>query len=134
MANDRNRRAEGSEGEDIAAALLASNGCSVLARNYWVSIPNIGRREIDIVAVDGDALVLVEVRMREAGERSIDAADSLDARKYRHMFEAANYLLSSDLFQIPDGVRRARIDLIAINKSGLSAEARHFKDLREQRE
>ncbi len=132
-SSDKNKRKKGDEGEEIAAALLASKGCVVIARNKWVSIPGVGRREIDIIALDGDALVLAEVRTREAGERSVDAADSLDARKLRHMFEAANYLLSSRAPGIPAQVKRARIDLIAINKNGAAAELRHIKDLREEK-
>jgi len=55
----------GSRGEDIAARELLGLGWSVLARN-WRPRPGRGsaRGEIDIVAVDGDELVIVEVKTR----------------------------------------------------------------------
>jgi putative endonuclease len=58
-----NRRAElGRIGEDLAVKFLVRGGFKILTRN-WTS----GRGEIDIVAVDGNGvLVFVEVRLRAA--------------------------------------------------------------------
>ncbi|RPF36605.1 putative endonuclease [Streptomyces sp. TLI_185] len=57
------RSAMGRYGEDLAARRLADAGMTVLERN-WRS----GRTgEIDIVARDGDVLVVCEVKTRRAG-------------------------------------------------------------------
>jgi putative endonuclease len=55
----------GSRGEEIATRELLGLGWSVLARN-WRPRPGRGavRGEIDIVAADGDELVIVEVKTR----------------------------------------------------------------------
>jgi putative endonuclease len=59
----RARGALGRYGEDLAARRLADAGMTVLARNW-----RCGRTgEIDIVARDGDALVVCEVKTRRAG-------------------------------------------------------------------
>jgi putative endonuclease len=58
----------GAHGEELAARELLSLGWSVLARN-WRPGPGSGgfRGEIDIVAQDGDEIVVVEVKTRRSG-------------------------------------------------------------------
>lgn len=56
------RGALGRYGEDLAARLLTEAGMSVLERNWRCRTG-----EIDIVALDGDALVICEVKTRRAG-------------------------------------------------------------------
>jgi len=59
----KSRNALGKYGEDLAARRLTESGMTVLQRN-WRS----GRAgEIDIVALDGDALVVCEVKTRRTG-------------------------------------------------------------------
>ena len=53
------RRARGAIGEERAASLLQRLGFVVLERNVRV-----GRRELDIIALDDDTLVIVEVKAR----------------------------------------------------------------------
>jgi putative endonuclease len=53
------RRATGRRGEELAAATLASWGWRIIETNWRCA-----SGEIDIVAQDGDSLVLVEVRTR----------------------------------------------------------------------
>ncbi|BBC32637.1 UPF0102 protein STRIP9103_07119 [Streptomyces graminofaciens] len=61
------RGALGRYGEELAARRLAEAGMTVLERN-WRS----GRTgEIDIVARDGDALVVCEVKTRRAGAAGV---------------------------------------------------------------
>ncbi|MEN3585848.1 YraN family protein [Streptomyces sp. ZYX-F-203] len=63
MTTPQARRALGRYGEDLAARRLAQAGMTLLARN-WRG----GRTgEIDIVARDGDVLVVCEVKTRRAG-------------------------------------------------------------------
>ncbi|MGW3420858.1 YraN family protein [Streptomyces phaeochromogenes] len=63
MKTSKARNALGKYGEDLAARRLTESGMTVLQRN-WRS----GRAgEIDIVARDGDALVVCEVKTRRTG-------------------------------------------------------------------
>ncbi len=61
MEEQKNKRAKGSQGEDIACAFLEGNGYKIIKRNYQY-----GHLEIDIVAKDNDELVFVEVKMRNS--------------------------------------------------------------------
>ncbi|MGW2993823.1 YraN family protein, partial [Streptomyces sp. NPDC001193] len=62
-ANGVARQALGRYGEELAARRLAEAGMTVIARNWRCR-----SGEIDIVARDGDALVVCEVKTRRAGE------------------------------------------------------------------
>jgi putative endonuclease len=58
------RRRLGDTGEALAAARLALGGMRILARNERTASV---RGEIDLVALDGAALVFVEVKARRVG-------------------------------------------------------------------
>ncbi|MFJ9470124.1 YraN family protein [Streptomyces caniferus] len=60
--SDFRRRALGRYGEDLATRRLVEAGMRILDRN-WRCCDG----EIDIVAADGDALVICEVKTRRAG-------------------------------------------------------------------
>ena len=51
----------GKNGEDLAVEYLVNKGYKILERN-WRS----GHKEIDIIAMDGDTLVVVEVKCRSS--------------------------------------------------------------------
>lgn len=57
--------ASGRRGEDLAHRYLQRQGYIVVARNYRLAN---GSGEADIVAWDGDTLVIVEVKSRESAE------------------------------------------------------------------
>ncbi|MDF2269861.1 YraN family protein [Streptomyces coacervatus] len=79
------RRAMGQYGEDLAARRLADAGMTVLERN-WRS----GRTgEIDIVARDGDVLVICEVKTRRAGsfQHPMAAVTPTKAQRLRDLAE-----------------------------------------------
>jgi putative endonuclease len=106
--NKRNaqRSALGRYGEDLAARRLTETGMTVLARN-WRS----GRTgEIDIVARDGDALVVCEVKTRKAGtfEHPMAAVTTVKAQRLRSLAER---WLQEHGGAPPGGVR---IDLIGV--------------------
>ena len=95
----------GQSGERLAADFLEKQGYSIVDRN-------VRRREgeIDIVAVDGDTLVLAEVKVRRptgAGK----ATESLSDAKKRRMSELA-IAYAADHPELPANLR---IDLIAID-------------------
>ncbi len=57
--------ASGRRGEDIAHRYLKTRGFTIVARNYRLAA---GDAEADIVAREGEALVIVEVKSRASGE------------------------------------------------------------------
>ena len=99
------RAAIGRSAEDIAADFLVAQGLTILLRNYR-------RRggELDIVAREGDVLVIAEVRTRSTDEFG-GAAASVDGWKQHKIIRAATQLLQqrSDLAQL-----RARFDVIVV--------------------
>ncbi|MGW3284571.1 YraN family protein [Streptomyces sp. NPDC001002] len=79
------RSALGKYGEDLAARRLGEAGLTVLERNW-----RCGRTgEIDIVARDGDVLVVCEVKTRRAGpfEHPMAAVTPVKADRLRTLAE-----------------------------------------------
>ncbi|GGX73085.1 YraN family protein [Streptomyces fructofermentans] len=85
MSTSQARRALGRYGEELAARRLTESGMTVLRRN-WRS----GRAgEIDIVARDGDALVVCEVKTRRSSafEHPMAAVTPVKAARLRGLAE-----------------------------------------------
>ncbi|WP_073760870.1 YraN family protein [Streptomyces sp. CB02923] len=80
----RARRALGQYGEDLAARHLIAVGMRILDRNWRCQ-----DGEVDIVAADGDALVLCEVKARRAGayEHPMAAVRPEKAARLRRLAE-----------------------------------------------
>ncbi len=100
------RAAIGKYGEDLAARRLADTGMTILERN-WRS----GRSgEIDIVARDGDALVVCEVKTRSGGgyEHPMAAVTPEKAARLRALAER---WIQTHGGAPPGGVR---IDLVGV--------------------
>ena len=96
----------GQAAENIAADFLRAKGLEILERNY---LRRLG--ELDIVARDGDVLVVAEVRTR-ASNRYGGAAASVDPRKQQRIIRAASQLLQQrkDLARL-----RVRFDVIVVS-------------------
>jgi putative endonuclease len=96
----------GQRAEDIAADFLRAQGIQVLERNY---LRRLG--ELDIVARQGDTLIIAEVRTR-ATDRYGGAAASVDFRKQQRLVRAAAQLLQQrkDLSHL-----RVRFDVLAVS-------------------
>jgi len=77
----------GRAAEAIAARFLASHGLEIALRNFRRR-----RGEIDLVARDGNVLVIVEVRTRST-QKFGGAAASVDWRKRTRIVRAAHLLL-----------------------------------------
>jgi putative endonuclease len=104
------RRQLGAEAERLAAAHLAASGLAILLRNYR-------RRtgELDIVARDGEVLVVVEVRLRASAAFG-GAGASIDGRKRARIVRTARQLLQErrDLAALP-----VRFDVILVGSLAL---------------
>jgi putative endonuclease len=69
----------GKWGEDVAARHLHSKGLAILDRNWRCE-----EGELDIVALDGETIVIVEVRTRSSDAFGT-AEESLTREKRRHL-------------------------------------------------
>lgn len=78
---------QGKRGEDLAASHLERAGLAVVKRNFRTR-----HGEIDIVARDGNALVFVEVRVRQSAKFGGAAASITSAKRYRLRLAASAYL------------------------------------------
>lgn len=93
----------GREGEDIARLFLQRKGYAILESN-WRS----KHKEIDIIARDGDSLVIVEVKSRKSGSL-VAPEDTIDYRKMCNLVRAAEcYIRTHDL------ALNVRFDIIGI--------------------
>ncbi|MFE1249910.1 YraN family protein [Streptomyces sp. NPDC058735] len=106
MTAHRARSAMGRYGETLAARRLAEAGLTVLERN-WRS----GRTgEIDIVARDGDVLVVCEVKTRREGTFEHPMA-AVTPRKAERLRDLAERWIQTHGGAPPGGVR---IDLVGV--------------------
>ena len=82
----------GKLGEDLAVQYLTDKGYEILERN-WRNI----HKEIDIIAKEGDDLVIVEVKARQSDEYG-EPDIAVTKRKQRMLIAAANaYILRNNL-------------------------------------
>jgi putative endonuclease len=101
------RAVRGARAEQLAACHVEAAGMRILGRNVRV-----GHLEIDILARDGPALVVVEVRCRGQGswERPFG---SLDRTKRRRLERAASLLWTRGFAQRM-GLERVRFDVVSV--------------------
>ncbi len=115
------RRDRGDEAERLAALHLVAHGLEIVLRNYR-------RRtgELDLVAREGEVLVIVEVRMRSSPAFG-GAAASIDGLKRARIVRTAQQLLQQrrDLAQLP-----VRFDVILVGASGSGTEAPEIEWIR----
>jgi putative endonuclease len=112
-------RARGAAGEALAARHLEQLGFRIVARNVHLRFA-----ELDLIALDGTALVIVEVRLR-AGRAFGSAAESVDARKQRRIVRAAGELLARG--ELPR-FARVRFDVVAIDAGVTPPRLTHIRD------
>jgi putative endonuclease len=94
----------GKKGENQAADFLARQGYRILERNY--TTPS---GEIDLIAMDGDAVVFVEVKTRTTDAFGAPEL-AVNAGKQRRMIKAAlGYIKYKKLHQVP-----CRFDVVAV--------------------
>jgi putative endonuclease len=93
--------------EQAVADYLFARGLTIVGTNVRV-----GRLEIDIIAVDGPAVAVIEVRTR--GRSSwLRAFDSIDPRKQRRL-RIAGERLWRDRFSRQQGLERMRFDVASV--------------------
>lgn len=102
-----NKTAIGKYGENLACKFLAKNGYKIIERNF-----RIRGGEIDIVALDGKALVYVEVKTRSTHSFGLPE-ESVGYYKIRFIERASKFYRSSRK-NLP---QQERIDVVAIDLS-----------------
>ncbi len=100
--------AKGRQAETEAATFVAQMGMQVMDRNLRV-----GPLELDIVARDNDAVVVVEVRCRGQGSW-VRAFASINYAKRANLRRAAQMMWLRRWNRI-HGIQRVRFDIIAVN-------------------
>lgn len=110
----------GKWGEDVAIDYLTDKGYRILERD-WHS----GHRDLDIIALDGDVVVIVEVKTRRNRLFS-EPEQSVDYRKMRNLLTASNHYVKLRHLNNP-----LRFDIITIvGAMGQEPEVSHLEDIR----
>jgi putative endonuclease len=96
------RRRLAEAGEQAAAAHLDRGGMRIIERNYRCQAG-----EVDLIALEGDTVVFVEVKLRHP---PFDPLEAVDARKRHQVCRAAfDFLLRRGMLGRP-----ARFDVVAV--------------------
>jgi putative endonuclease len=114
----------GSAGEAFVAGRLERAGYRILDRNWRVR-----GGELDLVALDGETLVFVEVKVRSGGSYTT-AEDSLDWRQLNRLMVAAERYVQ----QHEEHYDRVwRVDLVAVtlSRDGAVRRYNHYQNLTE---
>ena len=114
--------ARGRQAEDQATELVARAGLQVLARNARFK-----GGELDLVALDGEQLVIIEVRSR-APSRFGMAADSVTATKQARLVRATQAWLQG---QRAHQHRSIRFDVLAFDGNAAPQWIRHAFEVRD---
>jgi putative endonuclease len=100
----KSTRSRGNRFETIACGYLAKKGYKILDRNVYLM-----RKELDIVAMEGDTIVFVEVKGRASGSYG-SPVEAVGALKRRRLVMAATaYLKRRRLLEWP-----CRFDVVGI--------------------
>lgn len=99
----------GSQAEDRAAHYLLNLGYVIVGRRIRV-----GAKELDIVAIDGDTLVIVEVKFSRVA--AIPAGTNMSSTKVQRIEEAGLLFARNQDW----GERPVRFDLITIDQDRLT--------------
>lgn len=114
------KKEQGKYGEDLACKYLAGLDYKIIERNYLIR-----GGEIDIVARDGDTLVIIEVKLRGGGEYG-RAVESITNSKLRSLIKTTKFYALEK--KITGGLR---IDLVAIDIKSGKPQIEHLKNITE---
>ncbi|NOX20989.1 MAG: YraN family protein [Nitrospirae bacterium] len=108
----------GREGEDLAVKYLRKNGLKIIERNFRTPIG-----EIDIIARDGPAIVIVEVKTRTSLNFG-HPLEAVDQRKQKRLRRLALYYLK---YRGIENVQ-VRFDVLAIVKTDNGHKISYIKE------
>ena len=107
----------GRRGETLALEMLRNNGYKILETNWRYK-----KDELDIIAMQGDELVIVEVKTRSTDYFG-DPEESVDEAKMQRMVRAAEEYIEQNLLE-----NECRYDIISIIINKNTSKIRHIKD------
>ncbi len=107
----------GKIGEELAVQFLLKENYTILERNFRYD-----KAEIDIIAENGDSIVVVEVKTRNSTVFG-NPQDFVTQGKIKLLVKAANeYMISKNLD------KEVRFDIIAVLKNKTTEKIEHFRD------
>jgi putative endonuclease len=95
----------GDEAEDLAVDYLRGQGYEIIERNFRCSFG-----EVDIIALDGDALVFVEVK-KKGSDRFGTPGEMITPKKLEKVRRSAQKYMADNILENADW----RIDAVLIN-------------------
>jgi putative endonuclease len=107
MVRGKTTKETGDTAEHVAKGYLVKKGYKILGTNWRT-----GHLEIDIIARDGDELVIVEVKSKE-GEGFAHPSDALSEKKIKKIINAAEGWINYHNWQ-----GNTRFDLILVTILG----------------
>ena len=107
----------GKLGEQMAARLLTDKGYVILEHNY-----RRGHLEIDLIALDGDELVIVEVKSR-AYDTILQPEEAVDHKKRLNLIRLAN-----EYVRTHGRKENVRFDIVSIVSNANGTEIKHLKN------
>ncbi len=107
----------GRQGEQLAADFLQKQGFVLLEKNW-----RHGYMEVDLVCLDGDYLVLVEVKTRSDLRHGLPEA-AVTRKKERHLLEAAERYLDHKSRD-----NEVRFDIVSIWESDNEVRINHIRE------
>ena len=107
----------GKSGEELAAQYLINKGYQILERNWRAY-----RKEIDIIALDGEEIVFVEVKTRQDEEFGTPEM-AVNRAKRAHIYAAASAYYFSHNLELD-----VRFDVVAVLYRDGRAEINHLVD------
>lgn len=107
----------GKMGEQMTAKYLTDKGYIILEHNY-----RRGHLEIDLIALDGDELVIVEVKSR-AYDSILQPEDAVDHKKRLALIRLANEYVKSH-----NRKENVRFDIVTIVSKEGGTEIKHLKN------
>ncbi len=107
----------GKLGEDLAVNFLHEKGYSILHRNW-----HYGHKEIDIIAMDNQMLVIVEVKTRATSFWE-EPKEAVRRRKQKRIIDAADAYVQSLSINA-----EVRFDIVSVVINGKSPAIEHIED------
>lgn len=105
-------------GEMKAAEYLEQRGFRIIARNW-----RDGHRDLDLVAIDADNLVIIEVKTRRNND-FMEPEQAVDARKIRNLSLAAAKFVRTRYIEMP-----VRFDIVTVTgTNGDNCRINHIED------
>ena len=107
----------GKKGEELAKTMLCDKGYTIIETNW-----RFDKDEIDIIAQDGDDIVIVEVKTRSTDYFGFPE-DAVDSQKEGFLIRATEAYLEENNLDVD-----TRFDIVAIISNNKGTEIHHIVD------